>query len=222
MSTLADNISDFIHVHNNIIKSPKTITVFGDLMLDLYDQVHVNRLSPEFPIPVIEDSNSNCIIRPGGAGNVCEQLKHFKSDTYLFSFISNQALSYLHWNCKFTNTSHQCPCQVPLKRRYYDGDFPLCRMDNEMKNYGLREPEKERAKLLKKFIKFADKNKIDAIIISDYNKGVFNEEIAKQLIQECRNRQITTIVDPKKNPFQWQNCTIFKPNLVEAASSRME
>jgi len=211
-------ISDFVQVHNTFMPS-KTVAVYGDLMMDLYEQVQVNRLSPEFPIPVIDcGKNRSVVARPGGAGNVCEQLRHFKANTHLFSFIDGSSWTAFEEIVKFNlHTCYQCPCHVPVKRRYYDEDFPLCRMDNELPNYGLYNPVDARITLLKKFVKFADEKKIDVAILSDYNKGVFDQSTASLVIAACRDRAIKTVVDPKKNHFQWKNCTIFKPNLSEAA-----
>jgi len=217
VSELTSNIADFISVHHRF-KGRKTICVYGDLMVDIYEQVHVSRLSPEFPIPVIDTTHTQALMRPGGAGNVCEQFRHFAANVYLFSFINGVGNDFrVNGHTFNTHTCLQCQCQVPIKRRYYDEDFPLCRMDNELPHYGLWKPHEEREALLKKFIKFADENKINSVIISDYNKGVFDPDIANRLISACRDRKITTIVDPKKNPLQWEGCSIFKPNLREAA-----
>jgi D-beta-D-heptose 7-phosphate kinase/D-beta-D-heptose 1-phosphate adenosyltransferase len=218
VKTLLEKISDFVHAHDCRGKA-RQVAVYGDLMLDLYESVKVNRLSPEFPIPVLDTRGGrNAVVRPGGAGNVCEQFKHFNAKVKLFAFINGDASRDLE-ECHFdTTTCHMCPCHVPLKRRYYDEDFPLCRMDHELPKYGLYKPEDERNALLKKFVNYAEKNHIDVAILSDYNKGVFDPHVATNLVWACRNRGITTIVDPKKHPFQWQHCTVFKPNLAEAAS----
>ena len=49
------------------------VLVVGDPMFDVYHHGHVNRMSPEAPVPVfIEDREE---IRAGGAANVSNQLK---------------------------------------------------------------------------------------------------------------------------------------------------
>jgi D-beta-D-heptose 7-phosphate kinase/D-beta-D-heptose 1-phosphate adenosyltransferase len=50
-----------------------TIAVIGDFILDQYIYGKVNRISPESPIPVFEELNTE--YRPGGSGNVVENLK---------------------------------------------------------------------------------------------------------------------------------------------------
>lgn len=160
----------------------------------------------------------NYIVRPGGAGNVCEQFKHFNVVAHLFAFKNTAARHALRHNEFNLDTCLQCNCNVPLKRRYYDGDFPLCRMDWEKPNYGLKKPQAERDRLFEKFKDFSTKNKIEVAILSDYAKGVFDPDMATRLVWWCRDNGIKTIVDPKKNIFQWQHCTVFKPNLNEAAN----
>jgi D-beta-D-heptose 7-phosphate kinase/D-beta-D-heptose 1-phosphate adenosyltransferase len=61
-----------------------------------------------------------------------------------------------------------------------------------------------------------EKENIDVVILSDYGKGVFSKtdtNVSQEIIQFCRERNVTTIVDPKTLDYEyWQGCDIFKPN----------
>lgn len=218
MSKLAQNVSDFVNVFN--VKEAKRIAVIGDIMLDIYDQVHVNRISPEFPIPVIDcQGDDTYVVRPGGAANVCEQFRNFNADIKLVSFLNDvAAVKFTEHKFDTSWSLFNAACHVPIKRRYYDGDYPLVRMDHEKKNYGFSKPELHRDILAKKFSQMAEGEQVNVAVFSDYNKGMFDPVAAQWLVSKCHDLGITTIVDPKKNPFQWQHCTIFKPNLAEAAA----
>ena len=62
-----------------------------------------------------------------------------------------------------------------------------------------------------------NKKNIDAIIISDYDKGFITEKLCKTIINYANNNNIPTFVDPKlKNYMKYNGCFLFKPNQNEA------
>jgi D-beta-D-heptose 7-phosphate kinase/D-beta-D-heptose 1-phosphate adenosyltransferase len=222
VNSVAENVADFVNCYNGMVGT-KEIAVVGDIMLDLYDQVHVSRISPEFPIPVINCQGDEAyVVRPGGAGNVCEQFRNFDANVSLYSFLDAEAsksVSKTKINDKLSLVFDCKDVRVPVKRRYYDGDYPLVRMDNEKKNYGMGEAiAGNRLKLVKKFIDMTEKKRPDVVVFSDYNKGIFCPLTSSTLIDHCRKLGIPTIVDPKKDEVQWRGCTVFKPNLAEASA----
>lgn len=192
-----------------------TINIVGDVIIDEYYYVKADRISPEFPIPVLQ-SNSNkpthCL--PGGAGNVALQLQDFNVKVRLFGFIDDYAEQVLQIHGISTEFCVKVPC-VPVKKRLYsrDGQFALCRWDFE----DFSEDERYyncysyQLKALRQMLasKFIDQ-KSDVTILSDYNKGIFLEDIQPWM-------QGVVIVDPKKGPLsKWHGCYIIKPNAKEA------
>lgn len=216
MNKVYENVSDFVNCYDGM-SGPKTVVVVGDTMIDLYDQVRVSRISPEFPIPVINCNDHTQVARPGGAGNVCEQLRNFNADVKLAAFWdAGHALPDASFDHSWSVVDARC--HAPVKRRYYDGDYPLVRMDNERKDYGLGEHVvAARIELVKKFVEMTERQRPDVVILSDYNKGLFCRSTAKLLIDRCHDLGVPTIVDPKKDWSLWRGCTVFKPNLIEAA-----
>lgn len=191
-------------------RRPK-IAVVGDSMLDEYYEVSSERISPEFPIPVmLSEDASPVAVALGGAANVCAQFKNFNFDVNLFS-LTNETIKHIGSprigmdGCIFAR-------KVPLKRRFYRGDFPLCRMDVEKKNYGLS-PEALKDLQSKIFARLRD-YPAEVIVFSDYDKGLFSGVSG---LAETVNPDAITIVDPKKGPAErWRGCTIMKPNSEEA------
>jgi len=58
--------------------------------------------------------------------------------------------------------------------------------------------------------------KPDAIVLSDYNKGVLTDRLCKEIIVYCNTFKILSFVDPKfKNPTKFINCSVLKLNLNE-------
>lgn len=188
----------------------KNIAVIGDSMLDEYYYVTANRISPEFPIPVSKTNKEEPdITRPGGAANVCYQLKNFDVGCNLYSIVDSKGFDFII-NNGFDASGCFMPHKaiMPRKKRYYNGTFPLYRWDVEDNSYGLNQNDFKEA--VKKVYYEANKDNKDVIICSDYNKGMFSTGLDMEF--NCR-----TIVDPKCQPIsRWKNCTIFKPNQKEA------
>lgn len=184
------------------------IAVFGDAILDEYYDVEANRVSPEFPIPVLfsEDGLPHKFAL-GGAANVCAQISNFNFDINLFSLINSKILdlsnSFDVSNCILSES-------ISVKKRYYNNGFPLCRIDvekNENSSY-LRSHQD----LL--FSKLISSGPFDVVIFSDYNKGALSGN--REFIKDLHDSTIT-IVDPKKSPIsRWRGCSIIKPNSQEA------
>ena len=60
------------------------------------------------------------------------------------------------------------------------------------------------------------KQKVDAIIISDYDKGVISHYLCENIIRHCNENNIYTFIDPKiKNYLKYKDCFCLKPNLKE-------
>lgn len=194
------------------------IAVLGDCMIDDYKYGHVDRISPEFPVPILTSHGEPSEMVPGGAANVCHQMRHFNVNPYLLGFIDNPA-NLLYKGYHNLNTSYCVKLPfgaVPKKLRFYDGDFPLHRWDIELHNYGEPDINDLRKLALKSFRQMIKDIKFDAIILSDYNKGFWSDELAQKILWECKEHKLLTIVDPKKDLLRWVGCTIFKPNANEA------
>lgn len=192
-----------------------SIGVIGDSMVDEYHKVKVTRISPESPnVSVMLSETDKPIERlPGGAANVCYQLRNFNVGTNLFSFIdpwskstfSNSGINEIS-NCVLPNH-----LEIPRKIRFFDGEFQVGdRWDIEKPNYGL---DKDyllslRSKLQHNLLLATD---VNVFIFSDYDKGVFDN------VMYNLPKNAISIVDPKNPPLsKWKGCTVFKPNSLEA------
>jgi len=74
----------------------------------------------------------------------------------------------------------------------------------------------DRSKMLSNIDNIFSKEKIDGIIFQDYNKGVLNPILIKELIDRATKMNIPVAVDPKKkNFYHFTGVSLFKPNLKE-------
>jgi D-beta-D-heptose 7-phosphate kinase/D-beta-D-heptose 1-phosphate adenosyltransferase len=193
-------------------KNKSKIAVVGDLLIDEYYQVSADKISPEFPIiRMLSDSDQPNIVVPGGGGNLAHQLIcHFNVDLNIIGFI-NQYGKGVYKKVGINTDNCVCVPHIPVKRRFYQDQFPLSRWDIESFEYGLGENiTKERERLVKKYQSIPEP---EVVIFADYNKGVFSS--SDNWMQYYPDA--IKIVDPKVKPIErWKGCTVFKPNKKEA------
>ena len=184
-------------------------------MVDEYFEVKVNRISPEFPMPIMTSTRARPISRPGGSANVAYQFKHFNVDTTLFCFWDVNAFEVFKQHGLTVDCAWGSPCCLPIKRRFLDGSVQIIRHDIETKDCGYAYKD-----LISNLDRFRDailgQPKPDVAVLSDYNKGFFvSSHTTAQFLDYYKD--VVTIVDPKKGPVEkWEGCTIFKPNSKEA------
>lgn len=208
------SIADFVE---SIRTKRARIGVVGDSVLDVYKYGKVSRVSPEFPVPILLSGSHKFQHYPGGAANVCYQLSHFNADVSLFSFIDEEYVNVLGEIIKFNidNCVDLGEAQVPRKIRFYDDEFPMLRHDVELPNYGKKDLNPQRWLILHR-LENQLRIGLDAVILSNYNKGMFDKHFPQKLINLCKNHNVPVIVDTKNNPEVWKGCSVFKPNSAEA------
>jgi D-beta-D-heptose 7-phosphate kinase/D-beta-D-heptose 1-phosphate adenosyltransferase len=201
-------------MENNI---PKIICI-GDSVIDIYQNVNYEKFSKEYPLPIIHSTLNDEETFPGGCSNVAYQFKYFNVDVFLLTFFDDKlekilCKEYINHNFSVKLTSGY----VPRKIRCFNKNLPVLRHDIEEKNYKESNIETLRNELFNNFKKLISEEKIDVVIMSDYDKGVFDFNLCQNLIQECKKNNIITIVDPKLGPLKkWEGCDIFKLNSSEA------
>ncbi len=204
-------VKEFI---NKLQEKELKIAVVGDVMIDEYYQVSVNRISPEFPIPVEHCDNPHPKSYPGGAANVAYQFQNLNTKVHLYGIQNKNSLNQFQKDGLLSaiNALHD-EAIVPIKQRFYDGINAVSRRDIEQVNYGL--DANSLAEIQKKLHNLYQKQKYDITIFSDYNKGMFiGKDVKSQWIKSCKG---ISVVDPKVGDVQeWQGCTVFKPNVQEA------
>ena len=188
--------------------SKAKIFVMGDVMLDRYLFGSTDRVSPEAPVPVVRITKTDD--RPGGAANVAINLSKVGIQTSLFGVIGQDLEGRLLENllisenieCNLKTTEN---LNTTIKTRIQSRGQQLIRFD--------RDAALERVQSFKKDVE-SNLLDIDAIIISDYAKGV-TSGIA-EIIKICKANHILTLVDPKGLDFKkYTGVDILTPNQNE-------
>lgn len=195
----------------------KRIIVLGDIMLDKYIWGDVSRISPEAPVQVVRVGTES--FSPGGAANVASNVSFLQAQAHMIGIVGNDEagktlvseLSQKNINTGGIIVKPESP--TIQKTRIMARGQQLLRVDHE--DLFRLEPETER-----RVIGFVEGliEGIDAIIISDYAKGIVTKNIAESIIRMANEKGKITIIDPKpKNMAFYKNCTLITPNSKEAA-----
>ena len=191
------------------------VLIIGDAMIDAYLWGTVTRMSPEAPVPVVSiDRKEN---RLGGAANVALNLQALGAEAILCATTGDDDKADLFFslmNKKGLDTKgigriKERPTTV--KTRVISDNKHLLRIDEETQK------DLEKADdWLQNIERMIDSEPVDVIIFQDYNKGVITPALIRKIVTQAKQKGIPTIVDPKKKNFlDFQEVTLFKPNLKE-------
>lgn len=193
------------------------ILIVGDVMVDAYVWGNVNRISPEAPVPIVSVTKKEN--RLGGAANVALNIKAMGANPILCAVTGKDTNGKIFNDLvKAEKLSTQGILSYPdrtttTKTRIIGNQHQMLRVDEEVCTELSTQQSND---LFKRISALIEKQKIDAIIFEDYDKGLLNPSLIEKLVKLANNLNIPTTVDPKKNNFlAYKNVTLFKPNLRE-------
>jgi D-beta-D-heptose 7-phosphate kinase/D-beta-D-heptose 1-phosphate adenosyltransferase len=191
------------------------VLVVGDVMLDRYLWGNVHRISPEAPVPVFHIKKRSIV--PGGAGNVVLNLIGLGVSVTLIGIMgedengSNLSQLLKHHNTDALLLKDRTRPTI-TKTRIVSIGQQLLRIDDES-NRTLEEPIK--MEITERACKEIPKN--DAVILSDYGKGIFQTpDVTENLIKAAKSEGVPVLVDPKGTDWQrYAGATCVTPNTTE-------
>lgn len=203
-------------------KTRTTVAVIGDVMLDEYVDGEVQRISPEAPVPVVEVRRQFCV--PGGAANSALNVSALGASTHLYSVVGTDETCFLleklleqdDWvirlfvfdDSRLTTRKTRITCQ----------GHQICRVDHET-----TEPlsDQMRTSLVEKIAISLEPPVIpNAMLLSDYGKGVLTPESCRALIELGAKHEIPIVVDPKGRDYtRYCGATLITPNRKEACDA---
>lgn len=196
------------------------VLVVGDLMVDRYYAGAVRRISPEAPVPVVEVAKETQ--RFGGAANVAHNLRRLGAAVEVCGVVGADAEG--GWlreqlgraGIGVEGIRAQADRPTILKCRVVAHHQQVVRFDREL--LGPHSAEAQRA--VAAFLK-ATWPKIDAVVVSDYGKGLVQEALMDRIRTLNRGKARRPLaVDPKSSRFElYRRATVITPNLAEALAA---
>jgi D-glycero-beta-D-manno-heptose-7-phosphate kinase len=197
----------------------RSILVVGDLMLDHFVYGRVTRISPEAPVPVVQFDRED--FRLGGAANVASNIVALGGRAQAVGVIgADREGSRLVGELERLgiDTAGIVPdsarCTTRKLRVVTTRNQQVARIDYEVD----REIEGAiEAALVERVVERA--RAADAVLISDYLKGVISRSVARASVTEGSRREIPVLIDPKVPHIDYYHgATVITPNHHEAES----
>jgi D-beta-D-heptose 7-phosphate kinase/D-beta-D-heptose 1-phosphate adenosyltransferase len=192
------------------------ILVIGDLMVDHYLYGSVDRISPEAPVQVVKVKDEKLLM--GGAGNVISNLLALGSKVGVCSVIGDdEGGKFLKERLGQKDVIKegwiiQNGRKTSHKTRVIASNQQIVRIDKEDSEDISTTSEETLFLRVKIVLPF-----YDAIILSDYGKGVLTNSLTKKLISLANEHNKPILVDPKGSDYsKYKGATLLTPNKKEA------
>lgn len=198
----------------------RRVLVVGDLMVDEHIWGHVARVSPEAPVLVVDAERHTFV--PGGAANVAHQLQAFGAHVLVAGVVGEDAIGerLLH-ELRELGTDTQAIVASPdrpttQKTRIVAGSQQVVRVDHERR---APLPDDVAERLIARSREALEA--CDALLFSDYDKGVLGRATVAALIAAARSSSarpdliVTANPKPTSSRF-YEDVDVAQFNKVEA------
>lgn len=194
----------------------RRIAVAGDFMLDRYVWGSAARLSPEAPVPVVDFANESHVL--GGAGNVAANLTALGAAVFPFGVVGEDEDGRALRGCLsaaglatkgvFADASRITTVKTRIVARHQQ----IVRVDRERRDPLGKALEDRLVRAIK-----AALPRLDALVVSDYDKGVVSDSLADCVLTECHRRGVPALVKPKTSRlFAYRGASLIACNAKEA------
>jgi D-beta-D-heptose 7-phosphate kinase/D-beta-D-heptose 1-phosphate adenosyltransferase len=192
------------------------IGVLGDLMVDRFIYGDARRLSPEAPVPVVKITRRTT--QPGGAANVANNVLSMGGQLALFGVLGEDAAGHevremlAEGQADLRGVILDPHRLSTVKTRLVAQSQQVVRFDEE--ETGLIDGEITSALL--NGLRAAMPG-IAVLVISDYAKGLLNQELVAGATGLAHEQGVLVVADPKPaNIGLYRGVDVLKPNMGEA------
>jgi len=194
-----------------------SILIIGDVGVDDIILGNTNRIAPESPIPITLVTDHTRSL--GMAGNVAANCATIFTKTTLITAwdktdevgitLAKKLTSKKNINLHIYDSPNR---PVTVKTRIKTGNHYIARFDIENTSPITDNTANAILEDLYKNIR-----QYNAIIISDYGKGLLTESLTKQIVSIANKHNIFVAIDPKGVDYsKYRGATLIKPNALEA------
>lgn len=174
----------------------RRVGVLGDLMLDRYVWGTATRLSPEAAVPVVDFVEETSVL--GGAGNVAANLAALGARVEIFGVCGRDDFAATLQSCLrkveigqkglLTDT----PRKTTVKTRIIARHQQIVRVDRETRAALSPDMQGRLARRVAALL-----GQMDALVLSDYDKGVISDDLADRVLQAAHKAKVPVFVKPK-------------------------
>ncbi|MBK9989465.1 MAG: hypothetical protein IPP19_01710 [Verrucomicrobia bacterium] len=190
------------------------VLVIGDVMLDHYIWGDATRISPEAPVPVVDIARDS--YTAGGAANVALNIASLGASCTVAGFFANDEagakLTKILGEKQIATIATPGSGTTIVKTRVLVQHQQLCRLDREAGPSAYRIASDKIEPLFRDAI-----NACDAVVFSDYAKGILSDELVERVSKLARSAGKFVALDPKpKRKLHFHDLDLITPNRREA------
>lgn len=194
------------------------LLVVGDLMLDQFIWGRVDRISPEAPVPVVQVTHETFHL--GGAANVVHNIRALGGHATACGMIGRDAggrrllAEFKRVGAGTAGVATSRSAITVRKTRVVAHNQQVVRFDHEQRDHAGR--------AVATITRFLERHvwDFDAVVLSDYGKGVITPDLLGVLRAARERRPFRLIVDPKRPNFShYAGMTLATPNAHEASEA---
>jgi len=192
------------------------ILCVGDVMLDRFVSGAVKRISPESPVPVLLVGGAQAVA--GGAGNVARNIAALGGKATLIGVAGADAAG-ADLTAALSETAGVVPRLVITPTRVTTEKTRFVAQGQHMIRADIESAEPLDAETQARLIDHirAHVAEHDALVLSDYAKGVLSDAVVAGAIAAARELGLPIVVDPKSAKLgRYSGATVVTPNAKEA------
>lgn len=193
----------------------KKILVIGDIILDRYLWGKVSRISPEAPVPVVDVVSDSYML--GGAANVANNIVSLGGSATVLGIVGKDRGAEV---TRSLLKKHLIESSLIEDARPTSVKTRVIAHGQQVVRFDLENREQLSGRALKGMLQSLSVlvSSHDAVIISDYKKGIVTAELMKALLSCTRGKKRKFVaVDPKVGHFHlYKGVSLITPNTKEA------
>lgn len=194
-----------------------TLMVIGDLMVDEYLWGHIERISPEAPVPVLTIERRDRTL--GGAGNVAKNLRSLGAGVIALGVVgADEAGACIIEELDNLGVDREGVIEEPARPSTRKSRLMSLEHGQQVFRYDQETaapigPEIEDRLHWQLDMKLT---RVSGVICSDYLKGVLTKRVLRTSIRCARGQGLPVMVGPKdSDPDKYRGATALIPNLRE-------
>jgi rfaE bifunctional protein kinase chain/domain len=201
----------------------RKVIVLGDFILDEFIYGVTDRVSREAPVVIVRYERSEFL--PGGGANAARNIAALGGKAIAVGMVGRdengrvlkEVLREAGVSVRSLLTSPKR--RTTAKTRVMAGDYhaqqqQIIRIDRENREFLNRLDEDRILRAFRREI-----SRADAVILSDYQEGVFTGRLIREAIKTCRKSGLPVIADSRFRLNEFAGVTCATPNEVEAVSA---
>lgn len=195
--------------------SDLNVAVVGDLILDKYVWGDVSRISPEAPVPVVNVERKS--YKLGGAGNAAQTVAALNASVTVLGRVGpdddgERLKRFLDQkDIELVELPNHNDYTTTLKTRIMAENQHLMRMDDEIRDRVPTEALESETDAIRSTLE-----EMDAVLLSDYAKGVVSGENLDWWMQLFEAMDVPVVVDPAvPHLTRYEGVRIMTPNETE-------